>query len=130
MNYNELNDHSLKTFDTISYDDNNSFVVEMKENGDVKVGLIKDNKYVILPYNMGLPKTTLRYKYCTNSQEEKTALGFKTLLNYSFGTLGKTGSEIDPIQSDFFQVINLFYKLVLIYLTTLDHSYNIFRDSV
>jgi hypothetical protein len=95
----------LQTFSTISYDDNNSFVVEMKENGDVKVGLIKDSKYMILPYNMGLPKTTLRYKYCTNNQEEKTVLGFKSLLNYSFGTLGKTGSEIDQIQSEFFQVI-------------------------
>ena len=130
----ELIDLSLQSFNEVDYDDKNSFVVEMKENGDVKVGILKDNKFMTLPYNMGLPKTTLKYKYCTNSQEEKTVLGFKSLLDYSFGTLGKTGPEIEQIQSDFFQVINFKDSLNLllsIYLTLfLDYSNNLFRDSV
>ena len=80
----------------------------MKENGDVSVGLLKNNKYRSLVYNMGLPKTILKYKYCKNSQEEKLCLGFKSLLEFCFGTLGKTGSETEQVKSDFFQVNSKF----------------------
>ena len=91
----------------------------MKENGDIKVGLIKDNKYINLPYNMGLPKTTLKYKYCKNIEEEKIVIGFKSLLDYCFGTLGKTSSEIDKVKSNFFEVIFYIFSLTFLKLLKL-----------
>jgi hypothetical protein len=101
-------DYSITHFNSVDYDDNITFVVQMNENGDVKIGIMKNCKYIELPYNMGLPKATLKYKYCNNVEEENIVIGFKSLLDYSFGTLGKTRNEIDQVKSNFFEVNRIF----------------------
>lgn len=104
---------SSKFFNDHEFDENKSFAVDLKMNGDLNVGALKDENFFInLNFAPGLSIEELNNKYCHSNRDNDLVNIFKSLLEFSFKTLGKYDYSFDIENQEFkgFKVRNICLK--------------------
>ena len=86
---------SSRQFDSVPFDMEKVFTVELQENGDALIGWMSNNEFYDVSYPLGIAKKKFIQKYSSTKETEKRILALKSIIESSFKSLSMSNEHMD-----------------------------------